>query len=751
MNIRGLLGFVAISLVITAALFQDAVLGRSILAPVDLAPTFFSQYAFVDPDSNGIPENHYILDQLTYDLPLQWTIYHSYRQFEIPWWDPYTYAGRPLLADAHVNGTDPIRVLWYLISPDFVIAYNLTALSKSILCGLGMFSLLSFIRIPWLTSVGVGLAYQFSGAFAFFFGHPWIQGSFVYYPFLWIVLICLGRRLALNPSHSSRIRNVLANWELPTGGFLIACIFYAGNLQSHTYIVLFLLAWFLGEWSARTVFPTFVGIGVALMSFLGTLIAAPVLLNQVEFYLLSVRPVGGAIPLVDCLLRGILPLSAFFPWICGSFRTLDIGKIVELPGAGFQIYIGSALLILAVCALFSKTIRQEQRQLWATCFFVVAGFFVICFTPLITIFYTRMAPLPTLATCVLAAMAITWIPVAPRRCTGLAISLLGILLFAAANIGAHVLYPRFEDRIKEFVEKKASSGSPMPAAPALRQAQLDRFSAEVGWQNPETVFAAASIVALGCFLAWPPRCHRQGYLAALLALNLVPLTLFASRYIPSQSRDLFERLVSGGPAQQRLIAESSGGKRIFEAAAGTGDAIFPNAMAHFYKVHVVHGYSALQPVSLFRWPQKLNPPPRELMADIFDGESAPKAENTAGTVRFAREKDNRPAASISYESLNQVHLEKVFARSIIRTDTWFPGWTIDHSTPGVQLTPVPPSFARMTVPNADGHGHLTLVYVPRFLPVGIACALIGVLLAGIALLVWLRTDVPKLETPYRQD
>jgi hypothetical protein len=134
------------------------------LAPVDIAPTIFSKYRYVDPSAGEVPANHYIIDQLTYDLPLQYTIYGAYRRGEIPWWDPYDYAGRPLLADAHVNGTDPIRIICYLTLP-FVSAYNWNLILKSILTGLGMFLLLRHLHFVFSISLPLALTFQFAGCF----------------------------------------------------------------------------------------------------------------------------------------------------------------------------------------------------------------------------------------------------------------------------------------------------------------------------------------------------------------------------------------------------------------------------------------------------------------------------------------------------------------------------------------------------------------------------------------------------------
>src|SRR5213594_2192842 len=80
--------------------FRDALWGKSLLAPLDIAPAFCPQYHYLDTSSSGVPANHWIIDQLTCDLPEHLTIYKSYRRGEIAWWDPYTWCGRPLLTDA---------------------------------------------------------------------------------------------------------------------------------------------------------------------------------------------------------------------------------------------------------------------------------------------------------------------------------------------------------------------------------------------------------------------------------------------------------------------------------------------------------------------------------------------------------------------------------------------------------------------------------------------------------------------------
>lgn len=180
--------------------FPGGITGKSILAPLDIFPTLFSSFRYLDPQAGGVPQNHHIIDQATYDLPIQHLIYQSIRQGILPWWDPYTYGGRPLLADAHINGTDPIRVLLYQLAP-FILAYNWNLMLKSILSGLGMFLLLRFLGHPMVLSILLGLSFQFAGCFALFFGHPWIQASFLYYPFIWM---SWSRKLSV-PGHRNQL------------------------------------------------------------------------------------------------------------------------------------------------------------------------------------------------------------------------------------------------------------------------------------------------------------------------------------------------------------------------------------------------------------------------------------------------------------------------------------------------------------------------------------------------------------------
>ena len=133
--------FAAANVLLLLFVFRGALWGGALLAPLDIPPALFTQYRHVLPAQPPVPANHYIIDGIYYDLPLQKTIHEAYRSGEMPWWDPYSFAGRPLLADAHINGTDWVRVLCDRLLP-FEAAYNWTRILHFFISGLGMLLLL---------------------------------------------------------------------------------------------------------------------------------------------------------------------------------------------------------------------------------------------------------------------------------------------------------------------------------------------------------------------------------------------------------------------------------------------------------------------------------------------------------------------------------------------------------------------------------------------------------------------------------
>jgi len=660
--------FTVVQVAVCLAVYGSALWGARFLAPLDIAPAIFPAYKFVDPTSNGIPDNHYIIDQLTYDLPLQTVIYDAYRRGEIPWWDPYTYGGRPLLADAHINGTDPIRVLCYLTLP-FELAYNWNLVLHSLVAAAGMFALLRFWRFGLFTCTTMAIAWQFSGAFVMHFGHPWIAGTFVWFPFIWI---CWER--ALTPG-ASMLRNTAF------AALLSAASFYSGNLQSHLYLPVFATVFLIGHWSTnwRVTARTAAILGAS--GILGAALAAPVLANQMEFFLLSTREVATSLEWWQHPFKVLLSLGGVFPWATGTFRTLDIGKVVRSSGTAWLLFCGSATFVLAVFGLFSlRAIAKSLRPLWRTSVGMVVAYLIIAGTPLTDIFYLRVAPLAVLGIVTLGAIgldrlsSVEW---TPRPKLALMAGSCVLLITAAINAGALLLYPAVKNQLTQAAAAVDSSSRVFPpGASALRNFQVENFPAEVSLLNPETILSFVALLMLSAALGSRSQILRRRLSYTAVAASLCSLLIFAGRFIPNHPVEMLDRLRAGGPVQQEaidLVIGSDG--RILDRDMQ----VFPYAMAALYRVHTVHGYSALQPPGIFRRPEG-DALPEEFGADFdiqLSGSTGLIVQRTSENPPEARfSTPNGVSVEIANQTLNQISLtySNGLPSAIFRSDTYYPGW-----------------------------------------------------------------------------
>ncbi len=719
---RSFLLFLAVNLALLFIIFNRAIWGDSLLAPLDLGPTLFSKYRFVDPQANDIPANHYISDGFVYDLPLQYRIYESLHGGEMPWWDPYGCTGKPLLADSHINGLDPFRLLFYELLP-FKLAFNYTLITHTFLCGVGLFLLLTYLGFNFEISLWLALAYEFSGAFALHFCHPWIQASFLYYPFLWI-------------SWCERMRTGKAVWLL-LSSLLIAAIFYAGNLQSHAYFILFSGAFLAGylKWPLKKNGALFFSVVSSVV--IGFLLAAPILLSTLEDFFLSLRSGEGEFR--HPLLAFLFSFSAFYPWTLGTFRTLDLAKLTNDAGLGFKLYFGSAsffLALLGCCLIFLKKIEPPIRSHLKTSLYLFAGYFFLVGTPLFNILYTRLAGLAVLGACILAAEALQCLLHEKQiyKKLGLLLFYGSLLLVIFLNFFAFLIYPQIKQKVRQSVEARDASLQTQ----ALRHFQVENLPNEISVLNPETWIALLSLILLSLLFLKPEIRSKKWFLHFLLISNLLPVLLFFHLYIPNHDIALWQRLKSGGQ-EQRSVVEllNPEHQRFVEHESDSYAWLFPGALQALYKVHTVNGHTSFWPKSLGRLsPQDLAVIPLEATADyLYESDyenlsTGSLKKITASTQsRFFWEEQNLDRSiQIVEETQNTLRLKIGAGPSgqLVRTDTYFPGWTLFVNGKETALISKKPCFSVLNVPK--GEASVLLVYQPRFLKWGVIATLVGFIL-----------------------
>jgi len=721
------------SFALSAIIYGSALWGGRLLAPLDIGPDLFAQYKYMNPSASGIPDNHHIIDQFTYDLPLQYAIYRAYHAGEIPWWDPYTYGGRPLLADAHVNGTDPVRLACYAALP-FELAYNWNYILRGILTGLGMFLLLRSLGINPVISGILATTYQYAGWFTLYWGHPWIQGSFLYFPYLWLVWL----------------RSVERDMWLYAGlgGILCGLVFYAGNLQSHTYLPLFAVS-FLAAILVKT--PKQFGRALAvtaLSGLVGALLASPVLFNQVEFFLHSSRAVAaeGSCAWYLRLLAIPLSLGSYYPWMFGTFKTLDIGYATKMNGMGFHWFCGIGCSCFAGWGLWVWCRAKGALGMVICQASVLIGIYLcVVATPLSTILYCRCAPLAGMGLIVLAALTAQAIVEqrlqAPRWL--LRSVMLGVMVTGLGSSAlAWWVYPVFKAKISQKVMEADKSHSSTISAPNLRKNQLDSFPAEVSLMNPETALTLVGALVLGYALTREKAAQIQLGMAAVLLMSAIPVLMFHSRFKPSQPIGLWQQLVRGGPVQAHARDLLDGGLRLAEPSSNRDIAVFTHAIAAMYAVHVMHGYSALQPACPFRYPPEAAPVPDGWLADYSvvqsDSSQGPAFDKQSALARFRLLSTGEAApVTIVCETHNRLTLDisrLPTDETLVRTDTYYPGWIVWSGATKKRLEPEGACFSTIPKWQAAADGRIVLEYSPSYLSVAWICCAVGMLLVSAMLL-----------------
>ena len=711
--------FLLINGIILGTFFWPAIVGRSMLAPLDIAPNLFPKFHYADPGATGVPANHYPIDMMLGDVSRNLLVHEAWRRGEMPWWDPYTDGGKPLAAEANaINISDPFKVLLFHALP-FEAAYNWARLIPFLLCGLGAFLLLRRFGFGFAVALWGGLLYEFAGCNVVMFSGPTVQASFAYYPWLWLMW------------HGAMERR---NFSLFAGSSLLtALIFLSGNLQSHSYVFLFALAFVAGYGWGRPERWRWLLAGTSVALVLGLCLSAPFVLPQVELYLLSARKISPTASPIS-FLSGIASFGALFPWALGTFRTVDLSKFFGQPELGFWIYIGSAALVIA---LIGAKVRSEpgtaDRDLKRTAVALCVIYFVICSTPLVRVFYLRTAWFAVLGMVLLFARGWTFLSRSPGPWRSWAGGTLvaTALLAVALNVGGWVLYPRFQSRIEAHYVEAQRDNPALDSAGPLRSFQVRNFPREVTLQNPETVFALLGLAGLGWFLRKPPVARARA-LNGILILSTLPLLAYGHRFIPSQPITLWEKIRAGGPEQQRVAAAlRPRNLRLLETVPGSHECLFPGAMAQLFKVHVLHGHTSLTLSNA----NFITTASGKVPAELYDyeyhsatrglerGELLPSPATTSSRFRWS---DGSPQKiAVQDETLTRLalSLEPREAGILIRTDAFYPGWRAFSGPEELKVDFEPPCFSRVQVPARATE--VRLVYEPRPWRLGLGLAAAG--------------------------
>ncbi len=331
------------------------------------ATPFYSASA---PPGYSFPSNIDLFDQVYQFTPWRALAWQDLHAGHLPLWNPYSYAGAPLLATMQVAAFYPLNLLFWLMLPFpnslvWVAGFNL------LIAGLFTFALGRRYRLRWIPAMIAALAFMLSGYLVAWLGHPHVNVA------VWLpALILAVDGLATAPDRPARLRAAIF-LAVVTG-----LQFTGGHIETSVDILSAAGLYYLVRWIQLTrgqdsAWPRRLGsLFAALLAVgLGAALAAAQLVPFVEWlrltYIAQARAAQFSLALLNPdIPRQLLTLGVLvFPNLYNNptWRFPYWSFLLNWDNFnGMAMYVGAVTLTLAIVALASVSGAQRGLiGLWA--------------------------------------------------------------------------------------------------------------------------------------------------------------------------------------------------------------------------------------------------------------------------------------------------------------------------------------------------------------------------------------------------
>ncbi len=307
---------------------------------------------------NGVPyKNFLVTDPVRQQYPWRNLVIQAEKNLSLPLWNPYNFAGYPLLANFQSAVFYPFNLLFFVLP--FSFSWSLLIIIQPILAGLFLYLYLTNLKIRKEASFLGASAFAFCG-----FSIAWLEWGTIGNTALWLPLVLLSIDKIFEKRKIGNQKSIIIWGSI----FVLSLVFsfFAGHLQTFFYLSLISLAYFLARLFQQGkklkslllfLILTFLFLILTLVQWLPTL----------RFILLSARNVD---------LPGYTQAGWFIPWqnlvqflapdFFGNPATLNYFGVWNY--AEFIGYIGIFPLITAFFALFFR--RDKKTLFFGTVFFV---------------------------------------------------------------------------------------------------------------------------------------------------------------------------------------------------------------------------------------------------------------------------------------------------------------------------------------------------------------------------------------------
>jgi hypothetical protein len=320
--------------------------------------------AYFKTNPNGLPyKNFLITDPVRQQIPWKELTINIEKSTNLPLWNPYNFAGTPLLANFQSGSFYPLNILFFILP--IALSWSFFIILEPLLAGLFLYFYLNNLRLKKFASSLGALAFAFSGFFI-----AWLEWGNILHTALWLPLIMLSiDKIFSNPK--SQIPNLKKICWCLVFVFSFTSSFFAGHLQTFFYVASLSLVYFIARWFQNGRKIKILGLFV-ILGLLFLILILPQLVPTLKFIALSARNLD--LPDYRTNLGWFIPWQNLIQFIAPDFfgnpATLNYYGIWNY--GEFIGYIGLAPLIFSFFALFFR--RDRKTFFFGSLFFVTLIF-----------------------------------------------------------------------------------------------------------------------------------------------------------------------------------------------------------------------------------------------------------------------------------------------------------------------------------------------------------------------------------------
>lgn len=520
--------------------------------------------SFYPPYGQNLPYKDTGWDQLRIYFPFLKITADSWRNLEIPHWNPYAFSGHPHLADFQTAVFYPLNLVGIFLGQ--IGFWHFARITPTILASFFTFLYLSNLRIAPIAALFGAITFGFS-PFILTWGEEVVMSP---HSIVWLPLILW----AIDKYREGRKKHYLVWISLSTASSLLG-----GYMQTSIYMFILVVV-YLGfrlwqtKLQTRFVGQFQTGFGILGAVILGVGIAAVQLLPSAELYFNSAR---ASIPLRETLYSFLLPIESLITYISPDFFGHPATWNFFRGGGQYYegiLFFGVAALVFALFGIYSK-FRDKfvllltgigLLSLSTTLDLPTSRLFLSAPIPFLsTSIANRVLFIPTFCFAVVAAIGMdTWLKSKDRKI----LHVLGVMVvFYAAILAALILiwkmnWPYFE-RGKLFASQTVII--------SLRNMVIPTF----------IFLICAMTIILGHF----NKKRRPIFAFVIIVISFLHIFYFAQKYFSFSDR----RFVFPDNKILQFISKNQAQYRSW----GAGDGYLENNFASQYQLFWPEGYDSL--------------------------------------------------------------------------------------------------------------------------------------------------------------